>query len=155
MGWNALAYTYLVEIFPFQQRAKGIAFEQLMVRFAVFFNTYVNPIALDRIGWKYYIVYCVWILVEIVTVCKCRHVPTYVPAFRSGRGNRAFPRDSVLTRKPPSDMIFPETYGRTLEELSFMFEGKEVQNKVENNVDKQMEMETIAVSAGDKDTSKV
>ena len=52
-------------------------------------------------------------------------------------------------------MIFPETYGRTLEELSFMFEGKEVQNKVESNVDKQMEMETIAVSAGDKDASKV
>jgi sugar porter (SP) family MFS transporter len=121
VGWNALAYTYLVEIFPFQQRAKGIAFEQLMVRFAVFFNTYVNPIALDRIGWKYYIVYCVWILVEIVTVY----------------------------------MIFPETYGRTLEELSFMFEGKEVQNKVESNVDKQMEMETIAVPAGDKDGSKV
>jgi hypothetical protein len=24
---------------------------------ALFFNTYVNPIALDDIGWKYYIVY--------------------------------------------------------------------------------------------------
>lgn len=36
-----------------------------------------------------------------------------------------------------------------------MFEGKAVQNKVESNVDKQMEMETIAVSAGDKDASKV
>ena len=39
IGWNALAYTYMVEIFPFQQRAKGIAVEQLAVRFAVFFNS--------------------------------------------------------------------------------------------------------------------
>ncbi|WQF81110.1 Putative major facilitator, sugar transporter, major facilitator superfamily [Colletotrichum destructivum] len=111
IGWNALAYTYLVELFPFSQRAKGIAVEQLTVRFAVFFNTYVNPIALDSIGWKYYIVYCVWILVEIATVY----------------------------------MIFPETQGRTLEELSFMFEGKEVQDKVQKNTQKvlQVELEDI------------
>ena len=111
IGWNALAYTYMVEIFPFQQRSKGIAVEQLAVRFAVFFNTYVNPIALDSIGWKYYIVYCVWILVEIATVY----------------------------------LLFPETHNRTLEELSFMFEGKEVQDKVQHNVDKalQFELETV------------
>ncbi|KAK4044178.1 general substrate transporter [Parachaetomium inaequale] len=107
IGWNALAYTYMVEIFPFQQRSKGIAVEQLTVRFAVFFNTYVNPIALDSIGWKYYIVYCVWILVEIATVY----------------------------------LLFPETQNRTLEELSFMFEGKEVQNKVQQSVDKVLEVE--------------
>lgn len=111
IGWNALAYTYMVEIFPFQQRAKGIAVEQLTVRFAVFFNTYVNPIALDAIGWKYYIVYCIWILVEIATVY----------------------------------LLFPETHNRTLEELSFMFEGKEVQDQVQRKVDKvlQLELETV------------
>lgn len=58
LGWNALTYTYMVEIFPFQQRSQGIAVEQMTVRFAVFFNTYVNPIALNNIGWRYYIVYC-------------------------------------------------------------------------------------------------
>ncbi|KAI1860914.1 uncharacterized protein JN550_011229 [Neoarthrinium moseri] len=109
IGWNALAYTYLVEIFPYSQRAKGIAFEQLAVRTAVFFNTYVNPIALDKIGWKYYIVYCVWILVEITTVY----------------------------------LLFPETKGRTLEELTFMFEGHEAQDKQKRNVDKQLELEPI------------
>jgi hypothetical protein len=91
----------MVEIFPFQQRAQGIAVEQLAVRFAVFFNTYVNPIALDAIQWKYYIVYCAWIVVEIATVY----------------------------------LLFPETHNRTLEELSFMFEGKEVQDKVQKNVE--------------------
>ncbi|KAK1775964.1 general substrate transporter [Copromyces sp. CBS 386.78] len=114
IGWNALAYTYLVELFPFQQRSQGIAVEQLSVRAAVFFNTYVNPIALDSIGWKYYIVYCVWIMVEILTVY----------------------------------FFFPETHNRTLEELSFMFEGKEVRDKVQKNVDKvlQLELEEMAVS---------
>ncbi|KAK3294443.1 general substrate transporter [Chaetomium fimeti] len=107
IGWNALAYTYMVEIFPYQQRSKGIAVEQLTVRFAVFFNTYVNPIALDSIGWRYYIVYCVWILVEIATVY----------------------------------LLFPETHNRTLEELSFMFEGKAVQDKVQQNVDKVLQVE--------------
>ncbi|KAI0127260.1 general substrate transporter [Xylariales sp. AK1849] len=109
IGWNALTYTYLIEIFPYSQRAQGIAVEQLSVRTAVFFNTYVNPIALDKIGWKYYIVYCVWILVEITTVY----------------------------------FLFPETYNRTLEELSFMFEGKEAQEKQKHNVDKQLELEPI------------
>ncbi|KAF4780631.1 major myo-inositol transporter iolT [Colletotrichum scovillei] len=108
IGWNALAETFEANI---TYRAKGIAVEQLTVRFAVFFNTYVNPIALDSIGWKYYIVYCVWILVEILTVY----------------------------------MIFPETQGRTLEELSFMFEGKDVQDKVQKNAQKvlQVELEDI------------
>ncbi|KAI1483493.1 MFS general substrate transporter [Daldinia eschscholtzii] len=115
LGWNALAYTYLVEIFPYQQRAKGIAVEQLTVRFAVFFNTYVNPIALDRIGWKYYLVYCVWILFEVATVY----------------------------------FLFPETYNRTLEELSFIFEGKEVQDKVQSNVEKQLEAENADKKASD------
>jgi len=52
-------------------------------------------------------------------------------------------------------MFFPETHGRSLEELSFMFEDKAVQNQVENNVDKQLEMEPIDVATVDKDTSKV
>ncbi|KAI1212850.1 general substrate transporter [Annulohypoxylon truncatum] len=98
IGWNSLVYTYMVEIFPYQQRAKGIAVQQLTVRFAVFFNTYVNPIALDRIGWKYYLVYCVWIVVEIGTVY----------------------------------LLFPETHNRTLEELSFMFEGEELELELEH-----------------------
>jgi hypothetical protein len=32
--------------------------------------------------------------------------------------------------------FFPETHNRTLEELSFMFEGKEMQDRVQQKVDK-------------------
>ena len=37
---------------------------------ALWFNQYVNPIALEAIGWKYYIVYAVWILFELAVVWK-------------------------------------------------------------------------------------
>jgi hypothetical protein len=33
---------------------------------ALFFNQFVNPIGLDALSWKYYLVYVGWILVEIV-----------------------------------------------------------------------------------------
>lgn len=35
---------------------------------AVFFNQYINPIALDHLGWKYYIFYCAWLGVELAVV---------------------------------------------------------------------------------------
>ncbi|KAJ4360068.1 uncharacterized protein N0V89_000627 [Didymosphaeria variabile] len=90
VGLNSLAYTYIVELFPFTQRSQGLAFKQLVGRLGNFFNAYVNPIAIDAIGWKYYILYCVWLLVEAWIVWVC----------------------------------FPETHGRTLEDLSFMLEAK-------------------------------
>lgn len=34
----------------------------------VFFNSYVNPIAIGNIGWKYYIVYCIWLAVKLTVV---------------------------------------------------------------------------------------
>lgn len=44
VGNNALAYTYMVELFPYSQRSRGIAVEQLFVRGAGFFTTFINPI---------------------------------------------------------------------------------------------------------------
>ena len=40
------------------------------VDLALWFNQYVNPIALDNIGWKYYIVYSAWIAFELFVVWK-------------------------------------------------------------------------------------
>lgn len=40
----------------------------LFVNLALFFNNYVNPVALADISWKYYIVYCCWLFVELVVV---------------------------------------------------------------------------------------
>jgi hypothetical protein len=35
---------------------------------ALFFNSYVNPVALAAFDWKYYIVYDCWLAVEFVVV---------------------------------------------------------------------------------------
>ncbi|KAI0371438.1 hexose transporter [Pilatotrama ljubarskyi] len=68
MGFNALTYTYLVELFPYHARAKGIAVFQWWGRAAGFFNQFVNPIGIANAGWKYYISYCIFLLFEVAFV---------------------------------------------------------------------------------------
>ena len=34
----------------------------------VFFNQYINPIAIEHLSWKYYIFYDVWLAIELVVV---------------------------------------------------------------------------------------
>ncbi|KAG0646213.1 High-affinity glucose transporter [Hyphodiscus hymeniophilus] len=104
IGNNALTYTYLVELFPFAERSRGIAVEQFFGRGAAFFSTYVNPIALKAITWKYLAIYCGWIAVEVIFVY----------------------------------FFYPETYNRTLEELAFLFEDKNLADDVVLAVEKQI-----------------
>ncbi|KAK3500417.1 general substrate transporter [Neurospora hispaniola] len=66
--FNALTYTYLVEIFPYAQRARGIAIFQFWGKAAQFFGTNVNPIGTQAIGWKYLLVYCCWIFAEAALI---------------------------------------------------------------------------------------
>lgn len=40
----------------------------LAVDLALFFNSYVNPVALKHLGWKYYIVYDCWLAFELMIV---------------------------------------------------------------------------------------
>ncbi|GAB5589087.1 hypothetical protein Unana1_03987 [Umbelopsis nana] len=68
IAWSPLTVAYPVEILPFSIRAKGMALSSFAINLALFFNSYVNPIALIAIQWKYYLVYVVWIMVELVVV---------------------------------------------------------------------------------------
>jgi hypothetical protein len=103
--FNALTYTYLIEIFPYAQRARGISIFQFWGKAAQFFGTNVNPIGVLpfaippyqmigtntafagtlAIGWKYLLCYCCWIFVEAVCIW----------------------------------FLWPETSDRSLEELAF------------------------------------
>jgi len=72
-GFYAIAYTpllvsYTVEILPFFLRAKGLALMNLGVLVAIIFNQYTNPIALDAIKWKYYLVYTIWLCFELAYI---------------------------------------------------------------------------------------
>ncbi|KAJ1331980.1 hexose transporter-like protein [Microdochium nivale] len=65
---NGLLASYSTEILPYHLRAKGYAFLNFAVSLALFFNQYVNAIALDALQWRYYIVYCVFLAFEIVII---------------------------------------------------------------------------------------
>lgn len=102
--FNALTYTFLVELFPYAQRARGIAIFQLFGKLAQFFSTYVNPIGLTAIEWKFLLVYCCWIVVEAVLIF----------------------------------WLWPETSGRSLEELAFLFEDPALTEITNEAVEKTM-----------------
>ncbi|KAL4734907.1 major facilitator superfamily domain-containing protein [Aspergillus similis] len=68
IAFTPLLVSYTCEIWPYDLRAKGLALGMNSTRVALFFNTFVNPIILDDIAWKYYIVYCVILVVISVTI---------------------------------------------------------------------------------------
>jgi sugar porter (SP) family MFS transporter len=91
IGYNALTYVYMVEIFPYYVRTKGLSLFQFFGRSASVFGSSVNPIGLENLDWKYLIVYVAWLCFEVVFIY----------------------------------FLFPETYGKTLEELTFLFESEQ------------------------------
>jgi len=64
IAFTPLIVTYTLEILPYNIRAKGFNIFNFTISLALIFNQYVNPIALDAIDWKYYIVYCIWLVFE-------------------------------------------------------------------------------------------
>jgi sugar porter (SP) family MFS transporter len=66
LAFTPLIVAYTVEILPFDIRAKGFNIFNFTISLALIFNQYANPIALDALGWKYQIVYVVWLIFEAV-----------------------------------------------------------------------------------------
>jgi len=66
IAFTPLIVSYTVEILPYPIRAKGFNVFNFAISLSLIFNQYVNPIALDKLGWKYYIVYVVWLCFEFV-----------------------------------------------------------------------------------------
>lgn len=96
IAYNALTYVYMVEIWPFYVRAKGLSLFQLSNRCSVMLGSFVNPIGLDDLGWKYLLVYVGLLCGEVVFIY----------------------------------FLFPETHGKTLEELTFLFESEKEEAEV-------------------------
>ncbi|KAJ8518835.1 hypothetical protein ONZ45_g4155 [Pleurotus djamor] len=66
IAFSPLIVSYTVEILPFSLRAKGFTIFNFAISLSLIFNQYVNPVALDAISWRYYIVYCAWLAFETV-----------------------------------------------------------------------------------------
>lgn len=64
LGWTPL-YAYPTEILPYDIRARGTVLQTFIMHAAGFFSTFVNPIGLQNLGWKYYIVYIVYTALEV------------------------------------------------------------------------------------------
>ena len=63
-----LQYLYVSEVFPFIHRSKGIAVMQLSNKGGTGFNQFVNPIGLESLKWRYYLVYVVILAVETFVI---------------------------------------------------------------------------------------
>jgi len=57
IAFTPLIISYTLEILPYPIRAKGLTIFSFVVALALIFNQYVNPVALRRIGWRYYVSY--------------------------------------------------------------------------------------------------
>jgi MFS family permease len=68
IAWTIQCYSYTTEILPYDLRTKGLAIFVCVQNLALAFNTYVNPIALSAIGWKYYSVYIATLSVVLVVI---------------------------------------------------------------------------------------
>ncbi|KAH7100776.1 general substrate transporter [Auriculariales sp. MPI-PUGE-AT-0066] len=67
-GWTPMQALYPAEILSFEMRTKGLAFLQLVVTAASCINTFGLPVALSKIGWKCYLIFCIWDLFEVIVI---------------------------------------------------------------------------------------
>jgi MFS family permease len=66
IAYTPLLMGYPTEIFPYSLRSKGIALELISIYSSLVVQAFVNPIGLDNIGWRYYIVFCCLLSVFLV-----------------------------------------------------------------------------------------
>ncbi|KAH6688496.1 general substrate transporter [Plectosphaerella plurivora] len=85
-----LLYSYPTELFPYEWRSWGVAFTLIVTNASQIVGMFCNPIAMAKMGWRYYIVFCVLDALFIAAVW----------------------------------FLFPETKGKSLEELEGIFDNK-------------------------------
>lgn len=68
LAWSGLLIGYVVEISPFYLRSRYITCMLVAVAAGLFFSNYVNPIALEKITWHFYICYAVWLFIQSLVV---------------------------------------------------------------------------------------
>ncbi|KAI8721712.1 MFS domain-containing protein [Fusarium sp. LHS14.1] len=68
IGMNPVPMAYLLEVLPYTLRAKGLTIFNISQFASSVFNGFANPIALEAIGWKYYIVFACLLVVWFFVV---------------------------------------------------------------------------------------
>jgi sugar porter (SP) family MFS transporter len=66
-GWITCGALYTTEILPYGIRTKALSVYVTVQTLCIAFNSYVNPVGMENIGWKYYIVFivldCIWVVI--------------------------------------------------------------------------------------------
>lgn len=60
--------SYTVEILPYKIRAKGLTLCFIFTSLAGIFNQWVNPVGIEALGWKFYLVYVVVLVLECLAI---------------------------------------------------------------------------------------
>jgi MFS family permease len=63
IAYTPLLMGYSTEILPYSIRSKGLTCELLSIYGSLVIAAFVNPIGLENIGWRYYIVFCCFLVV--------------------------------------------------------------------------------------------
>lgn len=119
IAFTPLIVSYTVEILPFALRAKGFTVFNFVISLALIFNQYVNPIALRRLSWRYYVRTFRDLSLQLMTkgiLCHKQLVYMVWLLFET-----AFCYFYII-----------ETRGRTLEETAAMFDGEDATDHIAN-----------------------
>jgi sugar porter (SP) family MFS transporter len=68
LGLNGNNGLYITEILPFNLRMRGQAVYQLFATCFTLIATYAIPVGLERMAWKFYLIFVPWVLVEIAVL---------------------------------------------------------------------------------------
>ena len=68
IAWTPLLLGYPTEILPYSLRSKGIALELFSIYASLIVAAFCNPLGMENIGWKYYIVFCALLVVFLAVV---------------------------------------------------------------------------------------
>lgn len=67
-AWPGLTVSYTVEILPFGIRAKGLTLCFCLTALSGVFNQYVNPLGLEALQWRFYLVYVAILVIECLVI---------------------------------------------------------------------------------------
>lgn len=68
IAWTPLLQAYTVEIYAYTLRGRGLSTALISTQIGLIVGNQVNPIAMEKIQWKYYIVFCCLLAVLLVII---------------------------------------------------------------------------------------
>lgn len=68
MCWVPLVVAYPLETVTTKQRGIFFAVTMLSINITAFATSYINPVGLDSLGWRYYIPQCIWNVIVFLVI---------------------------------------------------------------------------------------